>query len=184
MTLTLAPAPFMLGKKPLAINNANGVLIGEDGQGALNALVRDRVVVQVKPGIGRLADPDLHPLLDGVRVIRQGKQAGGFFGEDLTNGAGGILWATAVRREALAPCRSLAIEVVQVVEPTGREEAISDVSNRSLYPPFLITARHGHRARLKSIVSGKIKERRIKANGFAPALQDSAFQVVVQTDAR
>src|SRR5579864_6112368 len=91
---------------------------------------------------------------------------------------------TAIRRHAAAPSLGLNIEVVEIGESAGREEVVAHIADGALDAALLVAARHRHRTRLITIMSGECDQSGMKADGIAVALQHCALEIVVEQDTR
>ena len=69
---------------------------------------------------------------------------------------------------------------MQIVPLAGGKEGVAHIANRSFHAPFLIPPRHRHGARLEAIMRGEFQQGGMEADGLALALEDRAFQIVVE----
>jgi hypothetical protein len=146
--------------------------------------MRHRVVVEVEAHIGRLADLDGDPLDQRIGIVRQGEQSRRLIEEDLMHRICWLFWTRPVCRSAIAPDRSLGVEIVDINKMARCKEAVADIANRTLDAAFFIAARHRDRAGLIAIVRGKRQQRRVEANGVTLAFQHRAFKIIVQLNTR
>jgi hypothetical protein len=78
----------------------------------------------------------------------------------------------------------LRIEIIDVGKVAGGKEAVAYVAYGPLNATLLVAARHRHRARLVTVVSGEAEQCRVEADGIAASFQDSTFKIVIEQDAR
>lgn len=109
---------------------------------------------------------------------------GRFIGEDVANGPGGVFRAGPVGGGPVAPGLGLAIEVVEVAERAGGEEAVADEADRALDPTFLVAACHRHWSGLEPVMTGEREQGRMKAHGVAATFEHGALKIVVEADTR
>ena len=81
----LVVAAGMAGKDLGAVDDAHLVRIGEHGERASDLGVGHRVIVEIEPNIGRLADLDGDTLDQRIGVVRQLQQSGRLLGEGLAH---------------------------------------------------------------------------------------------------
>ena len=79
---------------------------------------------------------------------------GALLGEDVGDGALWVLGTGALGGTGVAPLIGLVIEVVEVVESPGAEEALAGESDMSLHPALLISSRRCDGARFEAVVGG------------------------------
>jgi hypothetical protein len=77
----------------------------------------------------------------------------------------------------------LSVEVVDGGEAARGEERVAEVLDRPLDAAFLIAAGDGARLRGEVVVAGELEQAGVEADVLAEALEDDAFQVVVEQDA-
>ena len=170
----------MGGDDIVAIEDAHGIEGGEHDQGASGALEGNGVIVEVESHVGCLGDVDLDTLLTGERIVGQVEQLWAFFVEDLLHGALAVLGTGPLSGAGSAPHIGLGVEVFEVAEASGAEEAVADEANQSLNAALLVAARRRHGPGLEAVVGGELEQRGVKPDGIAPALEDDALHVVVQ----
>ena len=107
---------------------------------------------------------------------------GALFGEDVGDGAPAVLGAGALGGAGPAPLVGLVIEVVDVVEVAGVEEAIADKSDNPFDSPLLIASRGRDGARLEAVMGGEFEQRGMEPDGVGTAFEHDAFHVVVEHD--
>ena len=142
--------------------------------------MRDGVVVGVESYVGGLADCDLDTFFAREGVVGELEQMSPFFGKHLGDGALGVLGTGALGGTGLAPLVGLVIEVVEVVESPGAEEALAGKSDMALHPALLISTRGRDGARLEAVVSGELEQRGVEADGVGAAFEHDATHVVEQ----
>ena len=146
--LAFAEGSDVLGDHLIAIENANFPEVGNDDQGASHPLMRDRIVVEVEPNVWGLARNDLLSLLGRERIVRDCEELGTLNQVRIAHAHRGVLWARAISGQTPTPFPSLPVEVVEVLPLTGREERRADILDGSLHPTLLVSAGHGHGARI------------------------------------
>ena len=82
---------------------------------------------------------------------------GTLLGEDFGDGALGVLGTGALGGASPAPLIGLVIEVVEVAESPGAEEALAGKSDQSLHSTLLISASRRDGARFEAVVSGQFQ---------------------------
>ena len=169
----------MGGEDCAGVEDAHGVQRGRDDEGAPDVTMGDGVVVCVESYGGGLAHLDFDTLLARVRIVGELEQVGALFGEDVGDGALAVLGTGALGGTGLAPLVGLVIEVVEVVESPGAEEALAGKPDESLHPALLISASGRDRARLEAVVSGQFQQRGMESDGVATTFEHDAFHVVV-----
>ena len=87
LDLRSAVAALVAEQAPFTVDDAHLVWIGENGQGAPDAVVGNRVIVQVEGHRRRLADRDCDALKQRCQVVGQRQQASRFLGEHLADRA-------------------------------------------------------------------------------------------------
>ena len=155
-----------------------------DSQGSAHAGVRDRVIVQIKAHIGRLADRNGLDLMGRKGVVRQGQKTLALLGKGVTDRQRFIFRATALTGRSGGPGVRLDVEIIHILEATAGEEGIADVTDGTLDAPLLVSPGNRHRPWLKAIVTGQCQERRVEANDRTLAFQYRALQIVIQRDSR
>jgi hypothetical protein len=132
----LAPVPGAGMDRHLlvAVGEADGVEIGEGGEGAQHPVVGDRVVVEIEAGVGCFADFDFDALSRRKGIVRERKKARDLLVGSILDGALPILDPGASGGIGLAPAEGLLVEIGEVVEEARLEKALTDISNRPLYP--------------------------------------------------
>src|SRR5687768_4785254 len=135
--LPTIPAPNVCCDHDVTVEDAHGAEVGEYDEGALRAVVRYRVVVEVEPDVRRLADLDLEPLVRRKGLRRERKESASLFLEGVAHRAVAILDPRTVERDGRCPFECLAVEVGEVDEGAGLEECFSDIPNRTLDPALL-----------------------------------------------
>ena len=82
---------------------------------------------------------------------------GALFGEDVGDGALAVLGTGALGGTGLAPLVGLVIEVVEVVESPGAEEALAGKADEPLHPALLVASRGRDGTRLEAVMSGELE---------------------------
>ena len=88
-------------------------------------------------------------------------------------------------RSAAMPAhqRGLGIQVVEIGERAGGEEAVADIANRSLHAALLIASGHRHRAWCEAVVRRQIEQRGVEADRLADSARARrCLQIVVEED--
>jgi len=88
-------------------------------------------------------------------------------GEGLTDTLRALLRARTIDCQAGAPGCGLRIEIVEIGELAGGEEAVAHIADGALDAAFLVAARHRDRPRLVAIVSRECEQCRVEADGIA-----------------
>ena len=109
-------------------------------------------------------------------VGRQREQVGALLGD----GAPGVLRTGALGRAGAAPPIDLGVQIVEVTEAPGREEARADEADERSTRPVSFPLHGRDRTRLKAVVGGELEQRGVEADGVAAALQYDTSHVVVQ----
>jgi len=151
-------AARMTGDQDGAVEDADLLGIGEEGQLATHVGVRDGVVVPVEPGVGRLADRDRCGCRQGERVIRKAGEARRFQGERLAH-AQRLAGTGPVGGRSLAPGHGLGVEIVDIRKRARGEEVVADVANGPLHPTLLVASGHAHGPRVEAMVARERQER-------------------------
>ena len=102
-----------------------------------------------------------------------------FFGKHLGDGALAVLGTGALGGAGPAPLVCLVIEVVEVVESPGAEEAFAGKSDMALHPALLISARGRDGAWFEAVMGGQFQQRGMESDGVAAAFEHDAFHIVV-----
>ena len=178
----LVVAAPVTGQDMDTIDDAQLLRVRQHRQRALHIGSRHGIVVEVKANVGRLADLDRHALMHRGRVVRQLHQLGGLHSERFPYRARRLGRAAPVGRHTGAPGVCLRIEVVEIVEAAGCEERVPDVPNGPLDAAFFVAARHRHRARFVTVVSGKGQQRGMEANRIAAPFQNRTLKIVIEHD--
>ena len=147
----------MSGEDGAGVEDAHGVQRGRDDEGAPDVTMWDGIVVCVESYVGGLAHLDFDTLLAGEGVVGELNEVGALLGEDFGDGALGVLGTGTLGGASPAPFIGLVIEVVEVAESPGAEEALAGKSDQSLHSPLLISASGRDRARLEAVVSGQFQ---------------------------
>jgi hypothetical protein len=105
-------------------------------------------------------------------------------GKGLADAEGVLSGAAPIRRHAAAPSLGLDIEVVEIGESAGREEVVAHIADGALDTALLVAARHRHRTRVITIMSGERDQGGMKADGIALSLQHRALEIVVEQHTR
>ena len=147
----------MGGKHGAGVEDAHGVQRGRDDEGAPDVTMGDGVVVCIESYVGCLAHLDLDTLLAREGVVGELDEVGALLGEDVCDGALGVLGTGALGGAGVAPLIGLVIEVVEVAESPGAEEAVAGKPDKSLHSTLLISASERDRARLEAVVSGQFQ---------------------------
>ena len=151
---------------------------GRDHEGAFDIAVRDRVVVGAESYVGGLGDLDLDSLLAGEGVVGECEQMGALLVEDLGDGAPGVLGTGAFGGAGAAPLIDLSVEVVEVTEAPGGEEALAHEADEPFHAALLIAARRRDRTRLEVVVRGELKHRGMEPDGVGAPFEHDASHVV------
>ena len=178
----LVVAAAMAGENLGAVDDAHLVRVGQHGEQALHLGVGDRVVVEIEAHIGRLADLDGDALEQRIGIVWQRQQARRLGREGCAHAQRGLLGTRPVGRRTRAPGCGLGIEIVEIGEAAGGEEAVAHIADSALDATLLVAARHRYRTRLEAIVRSECDQRRMEADGVALSLQHRALQVVVEQD--
>ena len=126
----------MGGEDGAGVEDAHGLQRGRDEESSSDVAVRDGVVVAVESHVGRFADLHLDTFFAGEGVVGELEQVGAFLGEDLGDGALSVLGTGAFGGASPAPLIGLVIEVVEVVESPGAEEALTGKADEPFHPAF------------------------------------------------
>src|ERR1700748_3215672 len=94
------------GENLLAVGDAPLLRVCEHRQRLLNIGVRHRIVVQIKPDVGRLANLDGHLFEQRIAMLRQCQQSWCLLGEDLADAAEHQASAWALRSSTSAKRRA------------------------------------------------------------------------------
>ena len=105
---------------------------------------------------------------------------GALLGEDVGDGALGVLGTGTLDRTGRAPLVGLVVEVVEVAEAPGAEEAPANEPDESFYATLLISPRWRDGTRLEAVVGGELEQRGMEPDGVAAAFEHDAFHVVVK----
>jgi hypothetical protein len=84
-------AARVIGNQSVALEDPDAFGRGKLAQRAADAIVWDRVIVEIESGVGGLADPHLDALVSIEAVGGQREQAWALLGKDILDGAGGVL---------------------------------------------------------------------------------------------
>ena len=176
----LVIAARVAGDDLAAVGDANLIAIGQHGQLPTDMGVGDRVVIEIEADIGCLADRDLLAFGHGIGVVRQLQQPGGFPGKDLPNTEARLLGAAPIGGRAATPSVGLDVEVVHAGDLAAGKEIVADIADGALDAALLVAAGDGDRSRIEPVVAGEGEQRGVEADGVGVALQDGAFQIVVE----
>ena len=168
------------GKHGAGVEDAHGVQRGRDDEGAPDVTMGDGIVVCVESYVGGLAHLDFDTLLAGEGVVGELNEVGTLLGEDFGDGALGVLGTGALGGAGVAPLIGLVIEVVEVAESPGAEEALAGKPDESLHSTLFISASERDRARFEAVVGGELEQRGMESDGVATAFEHDAFHVVVE----
>ena len=127
----LVVAAWVTREHRSAIDDAYLARIGEHRQHASDKSVRHRIIIPVEADIRRLAHRCRDALEQWCRIVGQCQQAGSFLGEDLADRSVRFSRAYSVGSGANALCLGLAIEIVDILESPGGEEAVTHITNRA-----------------------------------------------------
>jgi hypothetical protein len=116
---------------------------------------------------------DRRDQLAGPIGVEQAQQRGGD-GAEILAACGGL---------ARTPGRGLGIEVSEIAPGASGKEGVADGANGALHAPLLIAPRHGDGPRLEAVVRRQGQQRRMEPDRLALALDDRAFQIIVEEDA-
>ena len=83
----------------------------------------------------------------------------------------------------MAPRLGLGVEVVQVGEGAGGEEAVADVANGAFDAAFLVAPRDRHGPGLVAVVPGEAEQGGMEADRVAAPLEHGALEIVVEQHA-
>ena len=100
--------------------------------------------------------------------------------EDLGDGAPGVLGTGAFGGAGAAPLIDLSVEVVEVTEAPGGEEALAHEADEPFHAALLIAARRRDRTRLEVVVRGELKHRGMEPDGVGAPFEHDASHVVVE----
>ena len=175
---------WMGGEDCAGIEDAHGLERGRDGEGATDVVVGDRIIVSIEPEIGCLGGRDRDAFLAREGVVGEFDEVGALFGEDLGDGALGVLGAGAVNGAGVAPLIGLDIEVVEVAEAPRLEKTSANKADEPFHPTLLIASRRCDRAWLEAVVSGEFEQRGMEPDGVATAFEHDAFHIVIEQDLR
>ena len=168
------------GKHGAGVEDAHGVQRGRDDEGAPDVTMGDGIVVCVESYVGGLAHLDLDALLAREGVVGELNEVGTLLGEDFGDGALGVLGTGALGGAGVAPLIGLVIEVVEVAESPGAEEALAGKPDESLHSTLFISASERDRARFEAVVGGELEQRGMESDGVATAFEHDAFHVVIE----
>src|SRR5271156_5398891 len=107
-----------------------------------------------------------------------------FLGEHCTDAAVAVFRTAAHTRFLQAPRGCLGVELADIFERAGSKKSVAYKTYRPFHAPFFVPARDRHRARLGSIMSRQLKERRMEADRLRAPLKYRAAQVVIEHHAR
>jgi hypothetical protein len=100
--------------------------------------------------------------------------------ENLGDGTGVIARPGALLSHLLAPLQGLMVKVGQGGEGARREEAPAGVLNGALDAPFFIAPGGAARAGGEVLVGREFEQTGMEMHGVTAALEDEAFQIVIQ----
>ena len=166
------------------VEDAHGLERGRNGEGATDVVVGDRIIVSIEPDIGCLGGRDRDAFLAREGVVGERDEVGTLLGEDVGDGALGVLGAGAVNGAGVAPLIGLDIEVVEVAEAPRLEKTSANKADEPFHPTLLISSGRCDRAWLEAVVSGEFEQRGMEPNGIATAFEHDALHIVVEQDPR
>ena len=138
------------------------------------------VPVPVEADVGRLPRRDDPHQVRLEGVFGQGQETRAFFREGLGHRAGGVTRHAPGVRDRVPPLDELGVQIVQIAERAGPEEAVPEVANGPLHAAFLVAARRGAGPRDEVRVAAELQEARVKADRVPLPLQDRAAEVIVE----
>jgi len=106
-------------------------------------------------------------------LVRTDYTAG--LGEGLSAADRGLSGAPAIRRDAEAPSLGLDIEVIHIGELASGEEVVAHIADGALDAALLISPRYSHGARFVTIMSGKLDQDGVEADGIAVTFHDARY---------
>ena len=123
---------------------------------------------------------DFDPLLAREGGVGELDEVGVLLGEDVGDGALWVLGAGAFGSAGRAPLVGLVVELVEVAESPGAEEALANEPDEPFYPTLLISPRGCDGARLEAVVGDELEQRGMEPDGVGAAFEYDAAHVVVE----
>jgi hypothetical protein len=163
-----------------AIEDADLVVRGHQGQGLADERRRDRVVVAVEAEVGRLATRGRLDAATVEGMLGQGQQPAALLFEGLGHGLRGVAGAGSGVGPALAPLEKLGIEVGDVAKAARGEEAIAQEADLALDAPLLVASCHGAGTGEEVVVAGELEQPGMKLDRVALAGEHRALEIVVE----
>ena len=134
--LALIKAARMLCQQRGTIDNAHGLITGQDGQCATDSGVRNRVIIFVEAHVGSLPCTHLDALLGRKRNTGKGQKKWAFALPDLSHRERMVLSVPTLSRNGLTERECLGVEIRQVCVRTRREEGRAKIANGALDSPL------------------------------------------------
>src|SRR6266545_5605392 len=116
----------------IAIEDAHGIETGSDEERTVHAIVRDRVIVQIKAHVWRFMRAHLDALFTWKRVLRQGEKIAPLLLEYLAHATAAVFGTGSVRSATLTPGERLRVQIVEIAKLTRREEGVPYKPNCAL----------------------------------------------------
>ena len=163
---TSVVAARMAGHLVRSLEDAYRVVARDQGQWLADELGWDRVVVAIKTQVrGLAAGLGQHEVaLEGVFGQRQ--EPGSFFIERPGDGLLGIAGAGPGMGPVGSPTQELGVQILDIAEVAGGEEAVAQEADLPLDAPLLVTPGHGARARHEVVVTGQFEKPWMKLDGL------------------
>ena len=103
-----------------------------------------------------------------------------FFLKDLADSAREVSWPGSLMSGAVAPFKSLAVEILQSGKAASGEERIADVPDDALDAAFLVAAPRMAGLGREMIMAAQFEQPGLETDGVAEAIQDDRFHIVVE----
>ena len=171
-----------LCKQRGTLDDAHGLIAGQDGQCATDSSVRNRVIIFVEAHVGSLPCTHLDALVGRKRRAGKRQQKRTLALPDFAYRERMILRVPTLSRNGLAEGERLGIEIRKVCVRPRRKERGAKIANGSLDSPFFISFGDPDGTRLEPIVCREVPKGGMEANGVAHALQNCRLEIVVQED--
>ena len=173
----------MVSEHLRAVDNTQIVRVGEHRQCPTHMRVGHGIIVQVEADIRGLADLDRDALEQWNGVVGQPQQMSRLLGEHRTHCAVRFARTPPICGQPATPIIRLSIEVVEIGEAAGSKECRTYVAYGSFHAALFVAARDRDGTGFVVVVTGKIQQRRMEADGIAAPFQHRTLQIVVEQHA-
>src|SRR6266545_3073202 len=182
--LAHAPGALMTSDLEIGVEHTHERLGGDERERLLDQGVRDRVVILVEAQVRGFpgANGPNRVRREGMR--RQRQEARLLFGKRLDDAFLRVAGDVALVCDVLDPAVELPVEIDKRAEGAGGEERFPEVPDTALDTALLVAACHGDGLRREVVVAGELEDAVMKTDEVALALEDDAFQVIVEDGPR